>query len=94
MFSHRFTVDFWGVVVFLALCYEEIDCARENQMENVIIKLKYDPNCNTHFAFYFPYIWKAKLGNKAGANDQRNGLWGDYIAAAASSGFFQTAFFI
>lgn len=95
MFSHRFTVVFWGVVVFfLALCYEEIDCACENQMENVIIKLKYDPNCNTRFAFSFPYVWKAKLGHKAGASDQRKGLWGDYISAAASSGLFQTAFFI
>lgn len=57
-------------------------------MENVVIKLKYDPNCNTRFAFYFTYIWKSKLGNKTGGNDQRNGLWGDYISAAASSGCF------
>lgn len=90
MFSHRFTVVFLGgvVVFFPALCYEEIDCACENQMGNVIIKLKYDPNCNTRFAFYFTYIWKAKLGNKTGVNDQRNGLWGDHISAPSSSGCF------
>lgn len=60
----------------------------------LIIKLKYDLNCNTRIAFYFTYIWKAKLGNKTGAIEQRNGLWGDYISAASSSGLFQTAFFI
>lgn len=55
MCSHRFTVVFWGVVVFfLALCYE-IDCACENRVENVIIKLKYDPNCNARVAFYFTF---------------------------------------